>query len=1317
MDEKTELSAVHPTEMLESVDSTIEGGIDAEEPTTDTKNDDINEEAGITEQVESNNEQEAEPTNDPTDASNENTLISELNDVPLSTTVNSEAVSFLDSLTSENTPVNTESPISDEPAAVNVVAENPDISTDISMPSLTLSDEPPSIHFVNLEEKSEETDESKDVTIREKDPVCTLEEELQRMHEGDPILEPTNDEKVEDEKSGAKDEKFDVKMNKTENNAAPIMKDSDLEEMLAAEEVVQDPTIIKDSQEELKQIDILVCGKCHEVFNLVEEFQEHKAKKCNHISKVLPSCMLESKPQVWAFALWKSKQVKLQSEKGTSRTQWELYKDWCNLAQTEKDSWISAGENLQYCQKLGTAKLTEIKVQKAHADGDKDPLSLDGFDSNKENSTFDNSKSPLLEVKRTVINKPKAVPIVQKTNNEVNSNKAMRTVQTKDKSEYAVEKIVAKRFNPKKKTLEYQIKWEHFSSEDNTWEPLANLNHCKQMVDEFEEQLKKLKAEKAKQQAMALAKNSPKIKPALTSSTPTSSSTLISTTTGNRPQRTSKQKALDQVKAWCGNISDDENVTGIKRSRSPDSDDSFEKRLKFDDLSDDSETETKPKIQFRKIAPKPITTNTSPVQILKNGIGKNTPLPQNILIPDANGVVRINQKQLPSLSTGVYIMSKTAGIIKLDSDTSKVATSGGQTIVKVAPKIGQTQIKIMKKDGTSTQRIVQMSPKNIPTQKAMKTHLARAQKLVTEIRPSHQVVKRTPEAVKKSILNKSESEKRQIPIKKLPELVPKQNSKSLGKSKESVNQKDDESDDGLEELPFPDEIKIPEPDEEENTEFTLDPETGKIAGMEYPDPEPEPEPTEETKSDSSLDNIVKLAAADITEEDLKNEPQDPVDIEMHNLLQDDEEAKIVKTEPQHIPEKRFATASPMKPVVKMSVTPRKVAANPSSILNKALTGPHVVRRTVGGPPSQRLQQKIINPSISRSPQVMNPVVRQVNTYVRTKPMAPKPKFNVASEPPKFIRPNHNTSPKNVYSYTRQVVQNSPSVRKIGNTTVRSSNMMGGQQQKMQSKLVRTSSGIVQRIVSPARKEPMVIRGQPERIERKITPQKPKTVISMPSLMSDDELLLTSKTPQKRKQEPTSIQISAPEVNEHEQIQQIQQMEEQPTAMIETPIITHQQESDEISREAQTVATLSPDMSSFTLADNENPIFITGDDGTVYQVAGQNEQGQTILLTQGSDGQQQCLLVTNEVAEAMETSGEEATQAQPEISIPQISPDVTEPLSVKTDPVESSDQVVAQVVRAEPPSPGGTHKVVVMLPDGNLMVTQVSPEEYASLELE
>lgn len=115
---------------------------------------------------------------------------------------------------------------------------------------------------------------------------------------------------------------------------------------------------------------------------------------------------------------------------------------------------------------------------------------------------------------------------------------------------------------------------------------------------------------------------------------------------------------------------------------------------------------------------------------------------------------------------------------------------------------------------------------------------------------------------------------------------------------------------------------------------------------------------------------------------------------------------------------------------------------------------------------------------------------------------------------------------------------------------------------------------------------------------------------------------------------------------------------------------------------EAAAAVDTDISSFTLADNENPIFITGDDGTVYQVAGQNEHGQTILLTQGSDGQQQCLLVTNEVAETMET----AEEPQTDIAIPEIPASVTEPLSVKTD-TDTSDQVVAQVVRAEPPSPG------------------------------
>ncbi|CAG9865242.1 unnamed protein product [Phyllotreta striolata] len=1138
----------------------------------------------------------------------------------------------------------------------------------------------------------------------DEDAVYSLEEELKRMHEGGEMVAGKPDE--------AKPVKNEVKQecSTEEGKSAGVMKDSDLEEMLSADEVLQDPGSIKASQNEIKNLDVLVCGKCHEVFAFVEEFQKHKSQEACDKSQVIGSCEFESKPQIWGFVLWKNKQKKAMKGKAEEATgDWDMYKRWCLLGKVDRDAWVSAGQALQYYNKIGSAKLTEIKVHKVIKDDDKDSENI--ADSNKENSTFDTSKSPLIEVKRTVINKPKAVTTIQKLN-DPNSNRAMRTMQT-TKSEFAVERIVAKRFNPKKRTWEYQIKWEHFTSEENTWEPVANLSHCKQMVDDFEEQLKKLKAEKNKQ-AANMAKNSPKIRTVLTS--PGSSSNLESKgLTANRPQRTSKQKALDQVKAWCGNISDEDGVQGLKRSRSPDSDDSFEKRLKFEENSDDSENEGKARVHYRKIAPKP-TAQSPSIQVLKNGLGKNSPLPQNILIPDANGVVRINQKQLPSLSTGVYIMSKTAGIIKLDSNTSKVATSGGQTIVKVAPKIGQTHIKIMKKDGTSTQQIVQMSPKGAAgTPKIVQKQFAKAKKIVTDLKPSP-IVKKSTDIVKKQPVILNKEIERKVGLKRLPDFAKKTASKSSGETS-----KEDESDDGLEELPFPEEIKVPETEEgEEPSEFILDPTTGKIAGVEYPDI-PAPDPVDENKSDMTLDNIVKLAAADITEEDLKN---DTMDVEPQAMEQEFEQKMkaIQKTEQSQEAHKRFVTASPSKQVVKLTVTPRKVAANPTSILNKALTGPQVIRRAVGaGTP--RVQQRILNQSVARNPQSVNSVTRQVNTYVRTKPVAPKPRFNISSES-KFVRTVHEVSPKNVYTYSRPIVQNSPTTKKIGSTTIRSSSMpvvnSPQQQQKTTTKLVRTSTGLVQRIVSsPMRKEqPLIVRGQPEKVERKIVQAKPKTVISMPSLMSDDELLLTAKaTPQpKMKSVPMVEEPQMYHVDESANLAHEEPMTSVASNAQETQVLAANVNPD------QTVAAaLAPDMSSFTLTDNDNPIFITGDDGTVYQVAGQNEQGQTILLTQGSDGQQQCLLVTNEVAEAMETPVADETQQQQqqpqEISMPEISADVNEPLSVKTDSMESADQVVAQVVRAEPPSPGGTHKVVVMLPDGNLMVTQVSPEEYASLELE
>lgn len=52
--------------------------------------------------------------------------------------------------------------------------------------------------------------------------------------------------------------------------------------------------------------------------------------------------------------------------------------------------------------------------------------------------------------------------------------------------DFVVEKIVGKRYNPKKKQIEYLLKWEGYPPEQNTWEPLSNLTTCKSLLQEYE---------------------------------------------------------------------------------------------------------------------------------------------------------------------------------------------------------------------------------------------------------------------------------------------------------------------------------------------------------------------------------------------------------------------------------------------------------------------------------------------------------------------------------------------------------------------------------------------------------------------------------------------------------------------------------------------------------------------------------------------------------------------------------------------------------------------------------------------------------------
>lgn len=73
-----------------------------------------------------------------------------------------------------------------------------------------------------------------------------------------------------------------------------------------------------------------------------------------------------------------------------------------------------------------------------------------------------------------------AIPVVLKPSGDFPSGQ-----------EFVVEKVVARRFNQKRRQFEYLLKWEGYPPEQNTWEPAENMSACTHLIKQYEDTLVK----------------------------------------------------------------------------------------------------------------------------------------------------------------------------------------------------------------------------------------------------------------------------------------------------------------------------------------------------------------------------------------------------------------------------------------------------------------------------------------------------------------------------------------------------------------------------------------------------------------------------------------------------------------------------------------------------------------------------------------------------------------------------------------------------------------------------------------------------------
>ncbi|EFN79319.1 Chromodomain Y-like protein [Harpegnathos saltator] len=1218
------------------------------------------------------------------------------------------------------------------------------------------------------------------------------------------------------------------------------------------------PTIIKAAQEEMGRLDVLVCGQCHSVFHFIEEFQEHRTKvgACSQVSHFRENTDNGQKAQVWAFLLWKDSQIQQEGNDKDATNPWKLYQKWCRMDTHVRDSWITAGKTIQTFTKISNAKMqdTPRQIQSNTTEGTK-PIVVrkvirNGQPEETGDTKKDTSKTMVetkaqepMEVETDKREKPRLKPSIKPKNK---SGKAATDEDAADLSneEYVVERILAKRLNTKKKCAEYLIKWEGYANEDNTWEPAENVAVCKNLLEEFERNLAKQKEMKAAQQQTgtkvvartSLPAQKTVIKVEASKPGPSTASQA------GRPMRSSKSKAMDQVKQWVGSMKDEDNDRkrriDYSDSDSEDGGGNAAKRTKADTGSDDEWTgESEDErlmgrsdvIQraFNRANAQSNGSNRASVSTtdLATSLGLQSPEGAKsnqppVLVANAKGVVKVDPKQMPNLSSGVYVMSRKDGIIKLDSSPSgKLAVKGSPTTQGVLMVQNRDNTNVVRKQVISTSQSNSMTPVKVVSKMD-------GSQVVTQMK-----------VVTKSITPKTASVQKMEPIKIQPKPDPSQLQQihvvtavpapitlqpriAAGIRPASVTPQ--RTADGRPLLPRP-ALRATAP-------------TSVLGTIRTPVRAPSPRQIQPQTPRQMLQKRTTTVVSTTTQAVPSNAANTVTQIRPKFTVLTAQPKQVIKTgggvtslvqqaQKQQSPKSPVSKTQTLSPQQKLLMIKRKAQeaagiikpgggrgllagaraaagrgrakvteSSPTTIAhvgggNKPKEsklaegdGLHMEFHEVGSEESSSESEPDLpppDPDTIAAPEpdspprpftlcpltgrIMGPDGEPLEQQTEQEPEPPTPLATTLSSAKTASLTPETATQEATAGTTTTIVTNTTTATTTTNitstttaatttttttttTTATTTTATTAATSSHSPTGVVTAAAATAELVLPSLDSLTAESGGMVRVEMSPggttgtivqTGETAQINLSSVAVTAPDLPCLDDTVPAvpaTTTSATTSLTETVSGTNETSIAAALSTVAATPTGVTMSVTTADVNKSEEKTSESERKVT-----------DEASNLVTIAEHGVVYQVAGQAEDGQTLLVTRGADGEQQCVYVTTEqqgddgsvltldhaVAEAVAQLIPDQVNLTPQFYVKEDGAEPAENSMVMSimDNANATDvagtqedndgqaQVVAQVVQAEEPTPGGTRRVVLLLPDGNFMMTEVDEEQYAALELD